>query len=191
MDEEALPILHVKDETGAVRWCDRPGFTKHVKSYVVALLLSPLLLVSGCKGIYAQQYEKGYRFGQGGPAGHLGDPTSFDSTVAARSESPRPALPAPPRRLTGLRLVEHSAVSPPPLPGRGTPGPRFLRVPYPSCTASVSRISATGTGSSGPTCDAPGKSCTRKLLPGVNASASAIILSWSAVAIVRSLPKRR
>jgi hypothetical protein len=60
--------------------------------------------------------------------------------------------------------------------------------PYP---ASVSRTSATGVGSRGPMCDASGKSCTRKLLPGVDASASAIILSWSAVAIVRSLPKRR
>ncbi|KIF74950.1 hypothetical protein QR77_15275 [Streptomyces sp. 150FB] len=86
MDEKALPVLHVKDETGAVGWCGRRGFTKHVKSYVVALLLSPLLLVSGCKGVYAQQYEKGYRFGQGGPAGHLGDPTSFDNTGAAKSE---------------------------------------------------------------------------------------------------------
>lgn len=68
---------------------------------------------------------------------------------------------------------------------------REVTVPYPPCPASVSRTSATGTGSRGPMCDAPGKSCTRKGLPGVTASASAIILSWSAVAIVRSLPKRR
>jgi hypothetical protein len=86
MDEEAIPILHVQDEPGAVGWCDRPGFTKHVKGYLVALLLSPLLLVSGCKGTLVEQYEKGYRFGQGGPAGHLGDPTSFDETGAAGLE---------------------------------------------------------------------------------------------------------
>ena len=86
MDEEAQLILRVQDEPGAVAWRDRPGFTKHVKSCVVALLLSPLLLVSGCKGTLREQYEKGYRFGQEGPAGHLGDPTSFDRTGAAKSE---------------------------------------------------------------------------------------------------------
>ncbi|MEU1183143.1 hypothetical protein ABZ464_36995 [Streptomyces sp. NPDC005820] len=86
MDEEALPILHVKDEPGAVAWCGCPGFTKQVKGCIVALLVFPLLLVSGCKGRYAEQYEEGYRFGQGGPARHLGDPTSFDNTGAAGAE---------------------------------------------------------------------------------------------------------
>ncbi len=57
-----------------------------LKRCAAALLLAPLLLVSGCRGTLAEQYEKGYRFGQEGPAGHLGGLTSFDRTDTARSE---------------------------------------------------------------------------------------------------------
>ncbi|MFF0013263.1 hypothetical protein [Streptomyces sp. NPDC005374] len=64
MDDGALPFLHVENESGAVARCGRPGSGKHVKGCMVALLVVPLLLVSGCKGRYQQQYEEGYRAGQ-------------------------------------------------------------------------------------------------------------------------------
>ena len=72
----SLPILHVKDEPGAVARYGRLGSTKPVKGYVVALLVVPLLLVSACKGRYQQQYEKGYEAGQD------------ESTVCAEYETP-------------------------------------------------------------------------------------------------------
>ncbi|NEB02223.1 hypothetical protein [Streptomyces sp. SID13726] len=47
---------------------------KHVKGCVAALLV--LLLVSGCKGRYQQQYEEGYKAGR------------HESTVCAEYETP-------------------------------------------------------------------------------------------------------
>ncbi|WP_328491532.1 hypothetical protein OHS59_01425 [Streptomyces sp. NBC_00414] len=64
MDDGALPILHVTDAPGAVARYGRLGSTKHAQRYVIVLLVVPLLLVSGCKGRYQQQYEEGYEVGQ-------------------------------------------------------------------------------------------------------------------------------
>ncbi|MER6788498.1 hypothetical protein ABT330_28460 [Streptomyces sp. NPDC000658] len=50
MDEEALPVLHVKDGPGAVERYGRLGLTRQVKGCAVAVLLFPVLLVSGCLG---------------------------------------------------------------------------------------------------------------------------------------------
>ncbi|MFD5750739.1 hypothetical protein [Streptomyces sp. NPDC127033] len=76
MYDGALPTLHVKDEPGTVARYGQLGSTKHVKGYVVALLVVQLLLVSGCKGRYQQQYEEGYEAGQD------------ESTVCAEYETP-------------------------------------------------------------------------------------------------------
>ncbi|GGW62303.1 hypothetical protein GCM10010381_54280 [Streptomyces xantholiticus] len=88
VDEEMTPILQVKD-AAAVAWHDRLGFTQQVKSHISAPLVSLLLLVAGCADSPAEPYQEGYRFGQGGPAAHLGTPTSADNTAgtgAAESE---------------------------------------------------------------------------------------------------------
>ncbi|MFJ9626163.1 hypothetical protein ACIRU8_00550 [Streptomyces sp. NPDC101175] len=76
MDDGALPIHHAEDAPGAVARSGRLGSTRPVKGYVVALLVVPLLLVSGCKSKYQQQYEEGYKAGQD------------ESTVCAEYETP-------------------------------------------------------------------------------------------------------
>ncbi|MFS8201429.1 hypothetical protein ACLVWQ_22390 [Streptomyces sp. CWNU-52B] len=63
MDDGALPACHVKGDCGAVAWYGRLGLAGRVQGYVVALLVVPVLLVSGCKGRYEQQYEEGYDAG--------------------------------------------------------------------------------------------------------------------------------
>ncbi len=59
-----------------------------MKRHIPALLAAPLVLVAGCAGSPGDQYEKGYHFGRGLPATHLGNPVNASSAYdgAARSE---------------------------------------------------------------------------------------------------------
>ncbi|MET8570167.1 hypothetical protein [Streptomyces sp. NPDC004783] len=60
-----------------------------MKRYLWPLMSSALLLTAACAGeaeSIAEQYDRGYRFGQGLPATHLGNPTASDDTAAADSE---------------------------------------------------------------------------------------------------------
>ncbi|MGV9345690.1 hypothetical protein ACWDSD_12915 [Streptomyces spiralis] len=59
-----------------------------MKRHIPALLTASLVLVAGCAGDPGDQYEKGYHFGRGLPATHLGNPVNASSTYdgAASSE---------------------------------------------------------------------------------------------------------